>query len=275
MFTIYLIASFLIFISKSQTVKTTAGLSCQHGLRPLVDCMPGLTTQQSCEARGCCYRNYGEGSIEPWCSYPACSYVDKNNYAANPTNCQACFSNYHLTVDTKICYQGQIDNYFLDNDNIYKRCHQNCLRCNNALNQNCISCKTNYHLTEDTKICYTGQIDNYFLDNNNIYKKCHQNCIRCNSGLNQNCISCKANYHLTEDTKACYQGEINNYYLDNNIYRKCHQNCLKCNNGLNKNCIACQVNYHFTVDTKACYQGQIDNYYLDNDNIYKNVIRIA
>ena len=64
MFAIYLIASFLLFKSKSQTVKTNAGLSCQHGLRPLVDCMQGTTTQQSCEARGCCYRNYGENSIQ-------------------------------------------------------------------------------------------------------------------------------------------------------------------------------------------------------------------
>ena len=154
--------SLLIFFSKceSPTTKTNKGLSCEHGLRELKDCESGSTSKQSCESRGCCYREYGQNSHEPWCSKPACSYVDEIDNAAEPTNCEVCFSNYHLTEDTKICRQGEIDNYYLDNSNkIYRKCHSNCLRCVNGLNQHCKSCQANYYLTEDINACFQGEIN--------------------------------------------------------------------------------------------------------------------
>ena len=89
-------------------------------------------------------------------------------------NCKTCISNYYKTEDTNSCYTGEIDNYYLDNDNIYKRCHPNCLRCHtkhvNNSYMNCESCIENYFITEDTNSCYTGEIDNYYLDIDNKYK---------------------------------------------------------------------------------------------------------
>ena len=118
-------------------------------------------------------------------------------------NCITCKSNYYITEDTKSCYNKVIDNYYLDNDNILKRCHSNCLQCSYApisdKFMNCIKCQKNYYITEDTNSCYNTIIDNYYLDKDNILKRCHSKCLQCNNApINDtymNCIKCQNNYH--------------------------------------------------------------------------------
>ena len=67
------------------------------------------------------------------------------------------------------CYNGQIENFYLDN-NIYKRCFKTCKNCNELgdnLNHKCIDCYSNYTLNNSN--CY--EICNYFyyFDKNDIY----------------------------------------------------------------------------------------------------------
>ena len=214
-------------------------------------------------------------------TYRACSSsCDECNIPKNDTfmNCINCKLNYYMTEDTKSCYNRNKDNYYLDSNNILRRCHQNCLRCSSSPKNDtfmkCITCQPNYYMTEDTESCYNEIIDNYYLNNNNILSRCHPNCLRCNSNpLNEtymNCITCQPNYFMTEDTESCYNEIINNYYLDvNNTLRRCHKNCRRCSsaplNDTYMNCIICQLNYNITEDTKSCYDEIIDNYYLDGN----------
>ena len=64
--------SFLIILYKCDDATVTInGKSCELSIRKLIDCEPNRTSKSSCEARGCCYKNFGDGSKEPWCSHPA------------------------------------------------------------------------------------------------------------------------------------------------------------------------------------------------------------
>ena len=208
--------------------------------------------------------------------------------ATNEThmNCIKCQNNLYMTEDTHSCFEGEIDNYYLDkNDNMLKKCYKYCLRCstkaNNITYMNCLKCQNYYFMTDDTFSCYNEVLDNYYLDKvDNKLKKCHKNCLRCTTQAtnetHMNCKKCQNNLYMTEDTKSCYEGEIDNYYLDknDNILKKCHKNCLRCttksNNETHMNCTKCQANLYITEDTKSCYEGEINNYYLDkNDNILK------
>ena len=189
----------------------------------------------------------------------------------NDMNCIICKSGYYKKEDdTKSCFKGKIDNYYLDG-NIYRKCGNNCLECSS--NSICITCKSNYYLKEDDHSCYDKVIENYYYDTNSkTLKKCHSKCSSCySSALSEdymNCITCNSGY-LTEDTKSCYITK-DNYYLDSNtnILRRCHKNCKRCDfppiNDAFMNCKECPINYYLTEDTDSCYDEVIDNYYLDN-----------
>ena len=166
-------------------------------------------------------------------------------------NCIDCKQNFFMTEDSRSCYQGEIDNYYLDIDElIYKRCHPNCLRCSakplNNTFMNCKSCQYAHFLTEDTNSCYNIVIDNYYLDIRTL-RRCHRNCFLCYGApidrYHMNCRNCKNNLYMTEDTDSCYRRVIDNYYLDNITLKRCHSNCLDCydieNNITFYNCLTC------------------------------------
>ena len=191
-------------------------------------------------------------------------------------NCLKCYQYYYLTEDTNSCYNVVIDDYYLDDDNILKRCHPNCMQCSNkAENEtfmNCLRCQNNFYMTEDTNSCYDYIPDNYYLDKDNTLRKCHNNCLRCsNKAINEifmNCIKCQENFYMTEDTNSCYNYIPDNYYLDSdNILKRCHPNCLRCSgkaeNETFLNCLRCPNNFYVTVDTKSCYDYIPNGYYLD------------
>ena len=160
--------------------------------------------------------------------------------ASNEThmNCIKCQNNLFMAEDNHSCYEGEIDNYYLDkNDNKLKKCHKNCLRCStNATDEthmNCTKCQNNLYMTEDTNSCYEGEIDNYYLDkNDNKLKKCPKNCLRCKPGssgdINMKCITCQQNFYMTEDSDSCYNFIPDHYYLDNIILKKCYERCANC-----------------------------------------------
>ena len=190
-------------------------------------------------------------------------------------NCFACKSGYYLTEDTKYCYNGVIENYYIDG-NMLRRCHSKCLYCSkgskNDLYMNCTTCYPNWYLTEDTHSCYDHVVENYYKDGK-ILRRCHKNCLECFSkeknSTYMNCKKCYPNWFMTEDTQSCYDHAIEHYYIDGDTLRRCYKNCLDCfskeTNYTHMNCKKCNPNWYLTEDTKSCYNDIIDNYYLDGD----------
>ena len=216
--------------------------------------------------------------------HPKCLKCSTKATDATHMNCLKCQNNLYMSEDNYSCYEGEIDNYYLDNnDNILKKCHPNCLKCStkaiNSTHMNCLKCQNYLYITEDTQSCYEGEIDNYYLDkDDNKLKRCYKNCLRCSTKANNisfmNCLTCQKDYLLIEDTYSCYKDVIDNYYKDGIYLRKCHPNCLKCSNkatnDTHMNCLKCKNNLYMTKDTQSCYEEGIDNYYLDkDDNILK------
>ena len=198
--------------------------------------------------------------------HPRCKRCNSIKINEDIMNCIECQNNFYLTEDTSSCYENIIDNYFLDNNKILRRCHSNCKRCNskpiNESYMNCSECFNNYYLAEDTNSCYNKVIDNYYLDNN-ILRRCHPKCKRCSSkeinNTFMNCLECIDNFYLTEDTNSCYDQVIENYYLDNKTLRRCHERCKWCTGPKNNeqmNCIECLNNgthkYFYQNDTTNC-----------------------
>ena len=174
--------------------------------------------------------------------HPNCLKCNSSYINETHMNCISCKENYYMTEDTQSCYQGEINNYYLNYSEEpweYKRCHPNCLTCNssyiNETHMNCLTCQNNYYITEDTNSCYYNLIDNYYFDfDNKILRRCHPNCLRCiSSPINNtymNCLVCQNGYFITEDTNSCYNFKIDNYYIDNTslMLRRCHKNCYLC-----------------------------------------------
>ena len=198
---------------------------------------------------------------------PCNSSCDECTKPINETfmNCIACKENYSMTEDSRSCYKGEIDNYYLDIDQlIYKRCHPNCLRCySKPLNNtymNCKSCQYNYFMTEDTNSCHNIILDNYYLDVRTL-RRCHRNCYLCFGSpldrFHMNCKTCQNNLYMTEDTNSCYRRVIDNYYLDNNTLKRCPSNCLDCysieDNVTFYNCLACYEDWDVSADRETCH----------------------
>ena len=195
-------------------------------------------------------------------------------------NCLECYPNWYLIEETHSCYEYIIDNYYLDNNRILRRCNKNCYKCttneHNDKYMNCTECIPNLYLTEDTNSCYEEGVDNYYLDDN-ILRLCHKNCLKCKTNEHNdkymNCTKCNKNLYMTEDTDSCYEEGIDNYYLDDNILKRCHPNCLQCYSAPKNNsfmrCKTCKDNFYLTSDTESCYDKVPDNYYLDDDNKLK------
>ena len=75
-------------------------------------------------------------------------------------NCVTCIQNYFITEDTNSCYNGEVENYYLDKD-IYRRCHPRCSKCitgsKDDKNMSCLECMYNieepYFYKIDTQNC--------------------------------------------------------------------------------------------------------------------------
>ena len=107
-------------------------------------------------------------------------------------NCTKCIPNFYMTEDTESCYEGEINNYYLEN-NILKKCYKNCLKCSsyskNDNEQNCKKCQNNFYITEDTNSCYDFIPNNYYLEKN-ILKKCYYRCLNFLGGKNEVNMNC-------------------------------------------------------------------------------------
>ena len=137
-----------------------------------------------------------------------CSKKKKNNTYMNCTKCQEKF---YITEDTNSCYEGEIDNYYLDNATL-RRCHPNCLKCStgskNNTYMNCTKCKKNYFMIEDKNSCIDYIPNNYYLDNTTYQlRKCFSrcsNCIEAKNNKTQSCLGCaNDSYYYKKDTLDC------------------------------------------------------------------------
>ena len=69
----------------------------------------------------------------------------------------SCISPEYLLEDTTLCVEKeQYPNYYVDNDNILKKCDYPCYECSKAsdeINQNCLSCERGYQFDSITNNC--------------------------------------------------------------------------------------------------------------------------
>ena len=195
-----------------------------------------------------------------------------------------------------ICYsQNEIEeDYYLDyNLNLFKKCNERCLSCNQSGNDsstNCLRCTEDFHFDPniDNNCIKEDELPNinYYLDrNDNKYKICHESCLNC-SGPNENecflCNNTKGYYFKKEEVnQICHSvNDIEQgYYVDlkDNLIEKCFERCLTCNQSGNNsysNCLICNNEYHFDpiILNHCIKEDELPdiNYYLDNnDDTYK------
>jgi len=212
-------------------------------------------------------------------------------------------------ANVKMCYDNEPQGYYLYKDNnIYKKCFDNCKSCfgqgNETIN-NCIECKDNFIFLNDSLIssnCYEICNYNYYFDESNEYhctknnicpgiynklisnkKKCIDDCKHDNIykyEFNNSCYKdCPNGTNLLENNEdnICYDQNPDGYYLDleSQIYKKCYETCNKCNirgNEQNNNCLECIPNYTFYINpmnTSNCYEKCENYYYFDELNRFK------
>ena len=194
-------------------------------------------------------------------------------------NCINCKNNYYKIFETNNCFDESKKNegYYLDN-NIFYKCHENCLTCYGAfsiIDFNCITCALNKYKIKGTNNCYGNEMNEigYTLDNENEWVNCYVTCKTCSdveNNIEQNCINCKDGLYKIESTSNCTDSTIEEkgYYLDNEIYKQCKPPCKTCSSELD--CNTCIQDYYPLEDElNKCYNGEIENYYFD-ENIFKH-----
>ena len=224
--------------------------------------------------------------------YMRCSSCNQPG-SETQNNCVKCLNDeYHfdpILPNQCIKYEELPDtNYYVDlNDDKYKLCHEDCLKCSGPYETNCTLC--NYtkglylkegdivpicHLENDTE-------DGYFLDlDNHLIAKCNKSCLTCYGPNNDKCLLCNNNdgyFHKeNNESQICYSTDDIDlgYYLDNidGLFKRCNARCLKCDEPGTENetnCIKCNnsLDYHFDpIKQNHCltYEELIDiNYYID------------
>ena len=102
---------------------------------------------------------------------------DENQFEYNNICYNDCPNNtYRIYQNRNICSIEIPENYYLDDDNIYKECYNKCQKCtilgNETIN-NCDECISNYTFLNEsfipTKNCYLKCDYYYYFDENNQY----------------------------------------------------------------------------------------------------------
>ena len=226
-----------------------------------------------------------------------CNSCYKNGESDEVQNCITCINDYFFVENSNNCLKDPIG-YYLNENNIYSRCHPLCSKCIskeiNDTYMNCISCiEDYYYLYPKNKNCLKCQKyvnyeqtecineipEGFYLLNSTygIIEKCNEYCSKCSNGPkfnNMNCDYCIEGYLLLidNDIKNCFLKDIkvpSNYYtIDNepNIYYKCYELCGSCykeGNSSNMNCLTCINNdtYEYDPDYKNCFPKVTCKYY--------------
>ena len=154
---------------------------------------------------------------------------------------------YRLFKNRNICVEIVPEDYFLDIDNIYKKCYHTCKKCSQIGDEtinNCIECKDNYTFLNDSFVhpsnCYEDCQFFYYFDESNEYhcvnpcpsgfekyipqrRKCIDYCQRDDYYIfeyDNICLSqCPINLKIDEKTKLCLEScYINQFEFENICY---------------------------------------------------------
>ena len=195
------------------------------------------------------------------------------------------------------------EGYYLDKDNIIKKCYKTCKRCESLGNNKehfCKECYDGYTLnnTNCYKICdyhyYFDENFEYFCTNNEqcpekknkLYvdkNECVEKCIaEYKFEFENKCYkSCPINSYYNYEQTNCISNVPEGFYLnDTQTIDKCNSKCKECDlNSVNGNiCISCNnsLGYYKKEDDIRinqyydCFTGELDGYYLDiSNNDYK------
>ena len=191
--------------------------------------------------------------------------------------CIACKENGYKIENTNNCYYSTPTYYFLDTDNLYKKCYDSCLECNgvgDSTNHKCLTCKdSSYKKIYNTNNCVTS-LPQYYYESGNEYRPCYSTCATCSgdgSSTNNECNSCRDSNILIDGTQNCVSQAPDHFYYDSlsNTYKECDISCKSCSDSAD-NCIQCDYdnNYYPKEGTSTpCYNTKPDtNYYLDSNN---------
>jgi len=247
-----------------------------------------------------CVNDLGKTSINSKVSECSNLCFQKNiKYKKSVQNCY-CIENYKFEFIKK-CYdecpgnnekesgdkfecEGPVpENYYLDEDEMYRKCYHTCKSCNQSGNDtynNCNNCTTNYKFLDDplsTKNnCYENCVYYYYFEEDKKYT--------CTTS-----DSCPSKYSKLIETKRkcidnCQRDDEYMYEYDSKCLKECPENtklyenaqlCLDiCGSNLfeyeNKCYDDCPGETFKLFDTKKiCGVSVPENYYLDNDGIYK------
>ena len=224
--------------------------------------------------------------------YMRCSSCNQGG-SETQNNCIKCLNDeYHfdpIKPNQCIKYEELPEtNYYADiNDDKYKLCHENCLKCSGPYESDCTLCNyTKGLFLKEGEIIKTCHLENdvengYFLDSDNhLIAKCNQACLTCYGPGNDKCFLCNNNdgyFHKeNNESQICYSNDDIDlgYYLDSidSLFKRCNERCLTCVEPGSENdtkCTKCNnsLDYHFDpIKPNHClkYDELIDiNYYLD------------
>ena len=168
----------------------------------------------------------------------------------SPNKCLSCAEPYHLITinsDTKRCItqiekknNSEYDNYYLNSDGNYYKCHSNCSKCEDEDGgEKCNKCSNGYYFKEDddnhncfkNDIYFFNENENYYFNTNlSELRKCHKSCKSCKDGtVYNNCYECYTdssdpdnpdkNYAFIDDPyrgkcvkKKLFETTLANYY---------------------------------------------------------------
>ena len=211
------------------------------------------------------------------------SYND-NQFEYNNICYDDCPNNtYKIFQNRNICSIEIPENYYLDDDNVYKECYNKCKKCsasgNEAIN-NCDECINNYTFLNESfvpnKNCFLKCEYQYYFDSSMQYicnelnlcsipynkfvegkNKCIDECINDDEYIyeyNNKCLKeCPEGLKINEEQKKCLESCNDNQFEYNNI---CYDDCPSGTHKIFQNRNICIVNVP-------------ENYYLDEDNINK------
>jgi hypothetical protein len=136
--------------------------------------------------------------------------------------CQCIFPQY-LIEEGLICVdRNNYPNYYIDNNNILKKCDYPCYECSDSsddYNQNCISCERGYEFDSTTNSCikcpknrykYIYSSYNNCINSNEEY--CKKEITKCSLFTDELFIGCPSDIPiLIESKKSCVAKNICNY----------------------------------------------------------------
>ena len=206
-------------------------------------------------------------------------------------SCECANKYYPLQDDPSQCRTGDIEHYFLSNNNEYVPCHESCLTCNGKGEKECTSCNEGYaHINTTSTSFNCFDINSlkegyYYSKDENVFVQC-DNCISCtfkpieDEALFLICDECQGdNYMQIKHPSNCSTKEnissLGYYYdEDQSMYKKCDKACKECTGQGNTKCKENKCNgndnyYPISTILTTCYtkdEGKISGYILfDND----------